>query len=131
MSRRAPSLAAQVVRLGTATADPDGSNAGQVRPRRTIPVELDAIRCRDRVRSRPDAVKVAELAASMDELGQQAPVLVRYARDPDPRRADTWGPEQAGLFDLVPGRTGWRPPEASAGPGSRRSLSMAAPTRSV
>ena len=103
MSRRAPSLAAQVVRLGTATADPDGSNAGQVRPRRTIPVELDAIRCRDRVRSHPDGAKVAELAASMDELGQQAPVLVRYARDPDPRRADTWGPEQAGLFDLVAG----------------------------
>lgn len=104
MSRRGPSLAAQVVRLGTATAaDPDGSNAGQVRPRRTIPVELDAIRCRDRVRSRPDAVKVAELAASMDELGQQAPVLVRYARDPDPRRPDTWGPERTGLFDLVAG----------------------------
>lgn len=104
MSRRAPSLAAQVVRLGSATATAqDGSNAGQVRPRRTIPVELDAIRCRDRLRGGTDPGKVAELAASMGTLGQQAPILVRYARDPDPRRPDTWGPEQAGRFDLVAG----------------------------
>ena len=101
MTRR-PSLAAQVVRLG-ASADPDVSNAGQVRPRRTIPVALDAIRSRDRVRAHPDPGKVAELAASMDDLGQQAPILVRYARDPDPQLPDIWGPERAGLFDLVAG----------------------------
>lgn len=46
---------------------------------------------------------MAEIAKSMGSIGQQAPILVRHARDPDPKLPDTWGPEQAGLFDLVAG----------------------------
>lgn len=101
---RGRSLAAALERSRTAAAD---LATGAARPRRTVPVALDAIRIEDRLRGRLDAEQVARIAESMRDIGLQSPVVLRPYRE-------------AGLFALVAGahrieaaqRLGWTEIEA-------------------
>ena len=89
-------------------------------PRRTIPVELAGIMVHDRLRSDLDEAKVEVIAQSMDEIGLQAPVLLRPHRTRAADSPQEWGPETVGLFALVAGahrveaakRLGWTRIEA-------------------
>lgn len=93
MSRR-KSLAAALERSRAAAG---GLEVDEARPRRTVPVALDAIRIEARLRGRLDAEQVARIAESMREIGLQSPVVLRPHRDPESGR------REAGLFALVAG----------------------------
>ena len=73
------------------------------RPRRTMPVELDAIRVTERLRHGLDGAKLEIIAASMAELGLQSPILLRLWRDTSEGNPQAWGREDPGLFGLVAG----------------------------
>ena len=106
-------------RAGGAIATGPGE-AETAYPRRSLPVQLAQIRVADRLRLALDEATVATLAASMEELGLQSPVLLRPWRAAGPEGSDAWGREDAGLFALVAGahrleaarRLGWTHIEA-------------------
>ena len=73
------------------------------RPRRTLPVELAAIRTGKRLRMTIDTAKLETIADSMATIGLQSPILLRPWREEDPTNPGGWGDEDAGLFALVAG----------------------------
>ena len=91
--------AAKGVPPGPATA-PTPETA---RPRRTLAVELAAIRTGERLRAALDRAKVEAIAASMAVIGLQTPILLRPWRAPDAANPDRWGADDAGLFAVVAG----------------------------
>ena len=91
---RGKSLAAALERSRTAAG---GLAVDEARPRRIVPVALDAIRIEARLRGRLDAEQVARIAESMREIGLQSSVVLRPHREPEGGRRET------GLFALVAG----------------------------
>ena len=90
------------------TANPAGgpAKAGLLEtagPRRTFPVDLAAIRTGTRLRATLDAAKVDVIAASMEAIGLQTPILLRPWRAPEATETNRWGDEDAGLFAVVAG----------------------------
>ena len=67
-----------------------------------VPVALDQIRQRDRLRNLDDSA-IEQLMESIKARDLHTPIIVRPFALVDPAAADQWGPETSGLYMLVAG----------------------------